>query len=253
MNDNQDQTFFGHKVVSSEDKHELVKGVFTKVSSNYDIMNDLMSFGVHRVWKDIFCKQLDNPSAKLLDVAGGTGDISERFYNFAKENGVKPDINMCDINFDMLKHGVIKHCNKNILDVNYSCCNAEELSFANNTFDYYTVAFGIRNFTNIKQSLNEALRVLKPGGKFLCLEFSKPQNNFFGLTYKFYSQFFIPTLGSVIAGSRDSYQYLIESIDRFPSQQEFANIITESGFKNVSYRSLTNGVVAIHTAFKENV
>lgn len=232
-------------------KKEFVEDVFNNVASKYDIMNDVMSFGIHRLWKDAFALKLDNPNAKLLDIAGGSGDISQRFYKYCKENNVdNPQITLTDINPNMLKTGIENLTNKGILGINYVCCDAENLPFENNYFDYYTVAFGIRNFSNISKSLSEAKRILKKGGKFLCLEFSKIQNPFLSSLYNSYSNFCIPKMGSLIAGNSEPYEYLVDSIKKFPSQDSFAEMIKDAGFSSVSYKNLSGGIVAIHTAYK---
>ncbi|MDX2050235.1 MAG: class I SAM-dependent methyltransferase [Rickettsiaceae bacterium] len=244
------KVFFGEKIVDQETKTFFVNRLFSRVSDKYDLMNDLMSIGLHRYWKDAFVQGLDNPNARLLDVAGGTGDITKRFYDFATKHSVNPTIVLCDLNLDMMKKSSEKLVNKGVIGVNYVNANAENLPFKDNSFDYYTVSFGIRNFANIPKSLNEAFRVLKKGGKFMCLEFSRTQNEIFGSMYKLYSKCFIPTLGSLFV-DHDSYKYLVDSIEKFPSQTEFLALIKDSGFKDVSYRNLTNGIVAIHTAFKK--
>lgn len=246
---NEDSIFFGHKKVSYDIKTRLVEKLFSNVYEKYDLMNDIMSVGIHRVWKDIFCLILDNPEAHLLDMAGGTGDITKRFHKFAESHHQTPKITMCDLNFDMLNKGKEKLINQGIIGVDYVSTAAENLPFKDESFDYYTVSFGIRNFTDISQSLREAKRVLNKGGKFLCLEFSKPQGAVLSNVYDIYSKFVIPNMGAAI-GDRHSYEYLVESIERFPGQQEFANLISDAGFEKVSYRNLSGGIVAIHTAYK---
>lgn len=248
---NQDNyTFFGARKVAQSVKTQLVDSLFSGVAGNYDLMNDLMSGGIHRLWKDDFCKLLDNPNAKLLDVAGGTCDITKRFFKFSKRSGSNPDITVFDLNIDMLSLGADKLTNEAILGVNFVNGSAENLPFADETFDYYTVSFGIRNFTDIMAALKEAKRVLKKGGKFLCLEFSKPENMILNKMYDVYSKFVIPNLGSAF-GDREAYEYLVESIKKFPSQDEFAKMIKESGFLDVAYRNLSGGIVAIHTGYKK--
>lgn len=243
--DKEDYTFFGEKKVDFKTKTLLVDKVFSNVAGKYDLMNDLMSLGIHRLWKEVFCMLLDNPNARLLDVAGGTGDISSKFYRFAKSQSIQPEITICDINIDMLDTGREKLINKGVIGIDYVNANAESLPFPDNSFDYYSVAFGIRNFSDINASLREAKRVLKKGGKFCCLEFSKPQNTMLDTAYNIYSKFVIPNLGSLL-GDRDSYQYLIESIQKFPSQNIFAKMISDAGFENIYYRNLSGGIVAIH-------
>ncbi len=242
-------TFFGTQKVNSKTKMELVDKLFSEVSGKYDLMNDLMSGGVHRIWKDIFCMMIDNPEGKLLDMAGGTGDISKRFYNFSRSQGYDPSVTICDLNIDMLNKGQENLINSGITGINYINACAEDLPFGNDSFDYYTVAFGIRNFSNIPSSLKEAKRVLKSGGKFLCMEFSKPENLLLSKAYGLYSKLVIPNLGSAL-GDRDSYQYLVDSIEKFPSQDNFAQMITDVGFSRTTYRNLSGGIVAIHSAIK---
>lgn len=244
-----DKVFFGAKKIAYEMKTSLVNSLFTNVASKYDLMNDLMSAGGHRLWKNRFCSLMDNPNAKILDVAGGTCDITKRFYKFCEENGAQPDITVCDLNIEMLKLGEEKLLNNGIYSVKFVNGAAEALPFADNSFDIYSVAFGIRNFTDIEKSLKEAKRVLKKGGKFMCLEFSKPQNPLLNKAYNIYSKFVIPNLGKAII-DKESYQYLVESIEQFPPQEEFAEIIEDSGFKDAGYQNLSDGIVAIHTAYK---
>lgn len=242
-------TFFGSKKIPLDIKNTLVDNLFSNVSDKYDLMNDLMSVGIHRIWKDKFVSMLENPSAKLLDMAGGTCDIAKRFYQFSKNSGCSPDITVCDLNLDMMLAGRKKLLKNNISDVDFVNAKAEELPFKNNLFDYYTVSFGIRNFADMSKSLKEAHRVINKGGKLFCLEFSKPQNKLVKQAYDIYSNLYIPSLGGLM-GDKDSYQYLVESIEKFPSQEEFCKIIEEAGFKNVSYQNMSNGIVAIHMAEK---
>ncbi len=241
-------TFFGAKKVASNIKTDLVDKLFSNVSDRYDIMNDLMSWGIHRIWKDQFSMLMDIPKAKLLDVAGGTCDIAERYYGFVERNGYKPDITVFDLNHDMLKIGSDKMLNKGLIGVNFVNGNAENLPFADGSFDYYSVSFGIRNFACIDKALKEAKRVLKKNGKFLCLEFSKPKNLLLSKLYDLYSKNVIPALGSTLV-DRDSYEYLVESIKKFPSQEEFVEMVREAGFSNVAFRDLSGGIVAIHTGY----
>ncbi len=245
----EDFTFFGTKKVDPKTKTILVDKLFSAVSDKYDIMNDLMSGGIHRIWKDIFCMMIDNPEGVILDMAGGTGDITRRIHNFSKSQGFKPSITICDLNIEMLSKAQEKLLDEAIIDVNYINSSAENLPFANNSFDYYVVAFGIRNFSDMSKSLKEAKRVLKKGGKFLCMEFSKPRNMILHKAYDIYSKYVIPNLGSAF-GDKESYQYLVESIEKFPPQEEFAQIITDAGFSRTTYRNLSGGIVAIHSAIK---
>ncbi|KAG7252334.1 hypothetical protein CRUP_014838, partial [Coryphaenoides rupestris] len=262
--------------------------VFESVAHNYDVMNDAMSLGVHRLWKDKLLQVMHpQPGARLLDVAGGTGDISFRFLDYVRSQQERQrrravhsmqtpswrDISgkylstaeveeggeaqqdscavVCDINKEMLKVGKEKAEGLGIAaGLSWVTGDAEELPFGNDLFDVYTVAFGIRNVTHIDQALQEAWRVLKPGGRFLCLEFSKVTNSMLARLYDAYSFQMIPVLGEVIAGDWKSYQYLVESIRKFPDQEEFKGMIEDAGFYRVKYYNLTGGVVAIHSGFK---
>jgi demethylmenaquinone methyltransferase / 2-methoxy-6-polyprenyl-1,4-benzoquinol methylase len=239
---------FGFKEVEADQKQDLVGEVFSSVAKRYDLMNDLMSFGLHRVWKNIFVNQI-NPGndAKFLDVAGGTGDIAFRIYEkFLNKN---PQIIVTDINKEMLEEGRKRALNKNI-KINFEQHNGEKLGFLDNKFDFYTIAFGIRNFTNIDKALSEAYRVLKPGGKFLCMEFSPLEENNLGKMYDFYSFNIIPKIGDLVTKNREAYQYLVESIRRFPDKEKFTEMIRNTGFEQVKFQSLNLGVVAIHTGWK---
>ncbi len=245
-----EKTFFGFKTVSSEEKTSLVKGVFSSVASKYDIMNDLMSGGMHRLWKEQFIKHIPDFSGRLLDMASGTGDIAIKFYKNAKKEEIKPRITACDASKEMLAQGRDKALDKGIADIEYVTSLAEKLPFEDSSFDYYTVAFGIRNFTDIKAALKEAFRVLKPGGKFLCLEFSKVESKVLEPIYDFYSMNIIPFIGKIVTKDEDSYKYLVESIRKFPDQEAFKALIEEAGFSGVKYSNLTFGTVAIHTGYK---
>lgn len=242
----QNTTHFGFKTVDSREKSSLVKGVFSSVASRYDIMNDLMSAGVHHLWKDKMVEMLA-PNGSLLDVAGGTGDIS---YRYLKKSPSSPIV-ICDINQAMLSTGRDKAIDKNILQgISWACGNAESLPFPSMSFDYYTIAFGIRNVTHIDLALQEAYRVLKPGGRFVCLEFSHLPNPLLAKLYTHYSFHVIPKIGKLVTGDESSYQYLVESIQKFPKQQEFSSMITTAGFAQVSYQNLTGGVVALHSGWR---
>jgi demethylmenaquinone methyltransferase/2-methoxy-6-polyprenyl-1,4-benzoquinol methylase len=242
------KTHFGFKEVNTEDKAPMVKGVFDNVASKYDIMNDVMSMGTHRLWKDKFIKALNpRPNSKLLDVAGGTGDIAFRFAK-ACDNG---SVVVSDINHNMLREGYKSSIDKNVRgNLQWVCADAQNIPYPDNEFDYYTIAFGIRNVTDISAALNEAYRVLKPGGRFLCLEFSKVDSVILEKFYDFYSFKVIPKMGELIASDSDSYQYLVESIRKFPSQDGFLKMIEDSGFTNAKYTNLSGGVVAIHSGWK---
>ncbi len=242
------KTSFGFRQVGEDEKQPLVKGVFESVASRYDVMNDVMSLGVHRIWKQQFIKKLaPRANTDLLDVAGGTGDIAFRFLDKAKGG----QATLCDINHAMLENGYRRAIDENRLKgIEWVCGNAESLPFPDNHFDYYTIAFGIRNVTHIDIALKEALRVLKPGGRFMCLEFSHVTNPILQKIYDSYSFHLIPAFGELVAKDRDSYQYLVESIRMFPKQEEFVAMIEAAGFSQASYENLTHGVVAIHSGWK---
>ncbi len=253
MSQKQDKTHFGFKQVEKSEKQTLVGNVFSAVAGDYDLMNDAMSFGIHKLWKKEMMKHFPNFRGSLLDMASGTGDIANLFYEKAIESGViAPKITSCDINFDMLKKGVLKLIDKNSPERKFSHCtaNAEELPFKDASFDFYSIAFGIRNVTNINEVLQEAHRVLKVGGKFICLEFSKVENEIFSKIYDFYSFKIIPKIGKMVAKNEEAYQYLVESIKQFPNQATFSNMIENSGFKMVKHQNITGGIVAIHSAYK---
>lgn len=243
------KTFFGYKEVEEEEKPLLVDQVFSSVADKYDIMNDIMSLGIHRLWKNKFINSI-NPKAgdHLIDVAGGTGDIAIRFLKKNPETKVT----LCDINFNMIKKGYNKIIDNNLTIENISTCcsDATQMPFSDNKFDFYTIAFGIRNISKIDKALKEAKRVLKPGGKFLCLEFSNVENSFISQIYDLFSFSAIPKIGKVIANDSESYQYLVESIRKFPNKELFAKMIEDSGFSQVKYKSLTHGIAAIHSGWK---
>jgi demethylmenaquinone methyltransferase/2-methoxy-6-polyprenyl-1,4-benzoquinol methylase len=237
-------THFGFRTVAEEEKSTLVRGVFDHVASRYDIMNDLMSGGLHRLWKNEMVAWL-NPrdGMNILDVAGGTGDIAFRILNRAA-----CAITICDINQHMLEEGRNRAIDRNILHgIDWLCANAEVLPLPDGAFDAYTIAFGIRNVTHIDSALKEACRVLKPGGRFLCLEFSYVAHEWLQKAYDAYSFHVIPKIGKWVTGSDESYKYLVESIRQFPKQEELAEMIKVAGFGNVQYRNMTQGVVAIHS------
>lgn len=249
--ENNDKKDFGFEKVSPTQKRTLVDGVFSDVAKKYDLMNDLMSFGVHRLWKDEFCQMIPNLDSAILDVAGGTGDIAFRIKDRGRKQNKDPHVVVCDINKEMLKLCRDKAVDSNIL-TNFDMVlgDAEKLPFEDNSFDYYTIAFGIRNMLNIGNALEEARRVLKPTGKFLCLEFSKVQNDLMRPLYDFYSFNLIPTIGGAVASNKSAYKYLAESISLFPQQEDFKTMIKKAGFTDVSYKNLTFGVAAIHYGYK---
>ena len=221
------------------------KEVFDKVASRYDIMNDIMSLGAHRYWKELLIDWLSpKEDMHIIDVAGGTGDVARRFLKRVKGNG---KVTVCDPNKFMVEEGKKNHTFKDKIE--WIVASAEVLPFKENTFDAYLVSFGVRNFSNIEKSLGEAYRVLKPGGKFYCLEFSKAENETISSVYNFYSSI-IPVMGKIIVGDEKPYEYLTETIGNFPSQENFKKIIEGTKFKDVNYRNIFNGIVAIHNATK---
>jgi demethylmenaquinone methyltransferase/2-methoxy-6-polyprenyl-1,4-benzoquinol methylase len=248
-------TDFGFKKVKIGDKANLVKDVFDNVASKYDLMNDFMSAGLHRLWKDKMVEEINlknNEKYNFIDVAGGTGDISFRIAKKSLKQNAKSQIEVVDINQEMLEYGKKRAIDNNLFKyLNFNCADGEKLPYKNNEFDFYTIAFGIRNFTNIDKGLEEAYRVLKKGGKFICLEFSKVNNEILSKIYDLYSFNIVPKIGKLVADDEDSYQYLVESIKKFPNQEKFKNMIEEAGFKRVSYQSLTFGTVAIHIGYKD--
>ncbi len=221
------------------------KEVFDKVASKYDIMNDIMSLGAHRYWKELLIDWLSpEKEMHIIDVAGGTGDVARRFLKRVKGKG---KATVCDPNEFMVEEGKKNHTFKDKIE--WVVATAEELPFNENTFDAYLVSFGVRNFSNIEKSLGEAYRVLKPGGKFYCLEFSKAENETISSVYNFYSSI-IPVMGKIIVGDEKPYEYLTKTISNFPSQENFKKIIEGTKFKDVNYRNIFNGIVAIHNATK---
>lgn len=240
-------THFGFRSVGTAEKAGLVKGVFDSVAFRYDLMNDLMSGGIHRAWKSAMIDWLNpRPGMRLLDVGGGTGDIAFRFL----DRGGGP-VTVVDINQEMLEVGRNRAANAGrARDVRWLCGDAERLPIADCSVDAYTTAFCIRNVTRIPNALEEARRVLKPGGRFLCLEFSEVVLPLLDRIYDAYSFKVLPVLGQTVAGDREAYQYLAESIRRFPSQTAFARMIGSAGFGLVKYRNLSGGIAALHSAWR---
>ena len=245
-------THFGFRDVPLEDKQTLVNSVFHSVAQRYDLMNDLMSAGLHRVWKDIMINTLNPPKSDapfaLLDVAGGTGDIA---FRAAKAAGEGFRATVCDINPDMLAVGRERAAARHlVVRVSFVEGNAEQLIFPDRTYDAYTIAFGIRNVPRIDLALSEAFRVLKPGGRFLCLEFSTVDVPGLDRLYELFSFKVIPPLGRAVTGDAESYQYLVESIRKFPRPNVFAEMIRAAGFARVNWQTLSGGIVALHSGWR---
>ncbi len=249
MSDNSDKTtHFGFETVREADKAGRVQGVFNSVASKYDVMNDVMSMGIHRVWKDAMMDWLaPRPGQRLLDVAGGTGDISFRFLKRAGYGHAT----VLDLTEPMLVEGRQRAEAGQMSDsLNWVVGDAMSLPFEDNTFDVYTISFGIRNVTRPQEALNEAYRVLKPGGRLMVLEFSQLPNDGLQKLYDLYSFNVIPRMGKLIANDRDSYQYLVESIRKFPDQETFLGMVRKAGFENSKYRNLSMGIAALHSGWK---
>ncbi|MCR5874021.1 class I SAM-dependent methyltransferase [Phenylobacterium sp. J426] len=241
---------FGFRDVDAREKAGLVRGVFDRVARRYDLMNDLMSAGVHRLWKDATAARLNpQPGEVILDVAGGTGDMARRFAKMARRvqlrrGGADAQVVVIDYNAEMVAQGIERGFEPEIV---WAVGDAQRLPVPDRTADAYVISFGIRNVTDIPAALREARRVLKPGGRFLCLEFSHPVTEPLRKAYDAYSFKVIPEIGARVAGDRESYQYLVESIRRFPDQKRFAAMIGEAGFSQVGYTNFTAGVAALHT------
>jgi demethylmenaquinone methyltransferase / 2-methoxy-6-polyprenyl-1,4-benzoquinol methylase len=245
-------TSFGFRDVPADARQDLVNEVFAKVADRYDLMNDLMSGGLHRLWKDDLVVMLGPPKGprpcRLLDIAGGTGDIALRFI---KAGGPECRAVICDISPHMLDAARRKLDGQGqAAPIDLVEANAESLPFPDKSFDACTIAFGIRNVTHIDRALVEAYRVLKPGGRFLCLEFSQVDVPILDRLYDFHSFEIIPRLGALAAGAGEPYRYLVESIRRFPSQERFAGMIRAAGFERVTYRNLMGGIAAIHSGWR---
>ena len=235
---------FGYSKVTPNEKTKLVQKVFSDVANNYDLMNDVMSFGAHRLWKKSFI-DIVNPSSgdKIIDVGSGSGDLVLEIL----KRDLNLEIDMVDLNKAMLLEGK-KRIKKN--NVKFFQENAENLSFPDNIYDKYLISFCLRNVTDIDQSFKEAFRILKPGGQYYCLEFSRPNSFFLANMYSYYKSNIIPTFGKIFSNNRDAYNYLNESIDLFPKQDELKNRIETAGFKSIKYIDLFDGIVSIHTGYK---
>ena len=240
-----DSVSFGYEEVSPQEKTKRVGEVFSSVARKYDLMNDAMSGGMHRLWKDRFVRRVKpRPGEQILDMAGGTGDIA---FRLAARGAI---VTVADINQDMLDVGVERAMDRGLDTLVWSRQNAEKLSFPDRFFDAYTIAFGIRNVTHIENALAEAFRVLRHGGRFFCLEFSTTEWPGFKEAYDLYSHRLVPKLGEAIAGDAESYRYLIESIRRFPTMPEFEGMIREAGFVRTRVEPILGGLVAIHSGWK---
>lgn len=246
---------FGFEEVPLEEKQSRVRGVFDSVAQNYDLMNDAMSMGIHRVWKNLTITKLNpQPGEILIDVAGGTGDLARRFIKKADEvrlrrGGDPAKAYICDINAEMLLAGIDPKKDKG-MDLTRICGNAQCLPFEDNYADAITIAFGIRNVTDRDMALRDFLRVLKPGGRLFVLEFSTPPEKVLRTIYDTYSFNVIPKLGGLLAGDAPSYQYLVESIRKFPRQEHFAQMIKDASFARVGYHDFTGGIAALHWGWK---
>jgi len=231
--------------IHNQDKTKLVNSVFNKVHKNYDLMNDLMSLGVHRLWKRNLINWMNpQPGNKIIDVAAGTGDLA-KMISLKNDNNnifccVEPNKGM----FEMGKKKL-----KSLTNIKWYLSSAEKLPFKENTFDFYTISYGIRNVTDINQCLGEAYRVLKPGGRFMCLEFSTVENEILNSLYQKYSKL-IPLIGKIVVGSEEPYKYLISSIDKFYNQNELVDLLEKNRFSNVKFRNLSSGISAIHSGWK---
>ena len=241
-------THFGFETVREDEKAGRVQGVFTSVASKYDIMNDVMSVGIHRIWKEAMMDWLaPRAGQKLLDVAGGTGDVSFKFLGRAGSGHAI----VCDITESMLVAGRQRAEAESMSgSLDWVVGDAMALPFEDNTFDVYTISFGIRNVTRPQEALNEAYRVLRPGGRLMVLEFSQLPNPMMQAAYDSYSFNVIPQMGQLIAGDRDSYQYLVESIRKFPNQETFLGMVKTAGFGNAKYRNLSLGIASLHSGWK---
>ena len=228
-----------------QDKNKLVNSVFSDVHKNYDLMNDIMSLGIHRVWKEKFIDWMNpQPETKLIDVASGTGDIAKLFSHKTKNSG---KITCVEPNNLMLNQGKKKL--KKYDNINWINAPAEKIPLKDNSFDYYSISYGIRNVSDINAVLKEALRILKPGGRFMCLEFSKIDNEMLNFIYKQYSKA-IPLIGKLVVGADKPYKYLVDSIEKFYNQKQLAELMLINGFSNVEYRNVSNGISAIHSGWK---
>jgi demethylmenaquinone methyltransferase/2-methoxy-6-polyprenyl-1,4-benzoquinol methylase len=244
LNNEEKNIDFGNKKVKKTEKQTLVNNVFNSVADKYDLMNDLTSLGIHRLWKDSLINWLaPQPYQKLADIAGGTGDISVKFL---LAGGCSAHI--IDINKEMITKGKLKNNNNN--NLSWTIASAENLPMADNSYERASMGFGLRNITNRVLALKEVYRILKPGGRFICLEFSHVENSLLKKIYDIWSFEFMPRIGQKITGDKEAYDYLVESIRQFPSQPELTQMFSEAGFSRVKYRNLSNGIVTLHSGWK---
>lgn len=244
LNNEEKNIDFGNKKVKKTEKQTLVNNVFNSVADKYDLMNDLTSLGIHRLWKDSLINWLaPQPYQKLADIAGGTGDISVKFL---LAGGCSAHI--IDINKEMITKGKFKNSNNN--NLSWTIASAENLPMADNSYERASMGFGLRNITNRVLALKEVYRILKPGGRFICLEFSHVENSLLKKIYDIWSFEFMPRIGQKITGDKEAYDYLVESIRQFPSQPELTQMFSEAGFSRVKYRNLSNGIVTLHSGWK---
>lgn len=248
--DSQDNsTHFGYQTVDKNEKESKVASVFHSVAAQYDVMNDLMSFGVHRLWKRFTIDASGvRPGNKVLDLAGGTGDLTAKFSQLVGKDG---QVVLADINSSMLNVGRDKLRDRGLVqNIDYVQANAQHLPFEDNTFDIITIAFGLRNVTDKDEALRSMYRVLKPGGRLLVLEFSKPEQELLSKAYDFYSFNILPKMGELVAKDGDSYQYLAESIRMHPNQETLKDMMETAGFEQTTFKNLTGGIVALHKGYK---
>ena len=244
LNNEEKNIDFGNKKVKKTEKQTLVNNVFNSVADKYDLMNDLTSLGIHRLWKDSLINWLAPQSyQKLADIAGGTGDISMKFLLAGGSSA-----HIIDINKEMITKGKLKNNNNN--NLSWTIASAENLPMADNSYERASMGFGLRNITNRVLALKEVYRILKPGGRFICLEFSHVENSLLKKIYDIWSFEFMPRIGQKITGDKEAYNYLVESIRQFPSQPELTQMFSEAGFSRVKYRNLSNGIVTLHSGWK---